>query len=63
VGCGLTVPTVRRELEKVVQKFPGGKLIRVNPENPGLAKELVPRGVSIPLPGAMAIEKLSKQAP
>lgn len=61
VGCGLTVPTVRRELEKVVQKFPGGKLIRVNPENPGLAKELVPRGVSIPLPGAMAIEKLSKQ--
>jgi len=61
VGCGLTVPTVRRELEKVVQKFPGGKLIRVNPENPGLAKELVPKGVSIPLPGATAIEKLCKQ--
>eukprot|EP00913_Durusdinium_trenchii_P019242 g18084.t1 len=61
VGCGLTVPTVRRELEKVVQRFPGGRLIRVNPENPGLAKELVSKGVSVPLPGATAIEKLSKQ--
>ena len=39
------MPTVRRELEKVVQRFPGGRLIRVNPENPGLAKELVPKGV------------------
>lgn len=61
VGCGLTVPTVRRELEKVVQRFPGGRLIRVNPENPGLAKEIVSKGVSVPLPGATAIEKLSKQ--
>ncbi|CAJ1460076.1 unnamed protein product, partial [Effrenium voratum] len=46
VGCGLTVPTVRRELEKILQKFPGGRLIRVNPENPGLAKELVSRGAA-----------------
>ncbi|CAE7038396.1 unnamed protein product [Symbiodinium sp. KB8] len=61
VGCGLTVPTVRRELEKVVQRFPGGRLIRVNPENPGLAKELVEKGVSLPLPAAAAIEKLSQQ--
>ncbi|CAE7282589.1 unnamed protein product [Symbiodinium natans] len=61
VGCGLTVPTVRRELEKVVQRFPGGRLIRVNPENPGLAKELVEKGVSVPLPASAAIEKLSQQ--
>eukprot|EP00439_Symbiodinium_sp_Y106_P020085 s3114_g2.t1 len=61
VGCGLTVPTVRRELEKVVQRFPGGRLVRVNPENPGLAKELVEKGVSLPLPAAAAIEKLSQQ--
>ncbi|CAJ1421881.1 unnamed protein product, partial [Effrenium voratum] len=61
VGCGLTVPTVRRELEKILQKFPGGRLIRVNPENPGLAKELVSRGVSVPLPGGAAIEKLNQQ--
>eukprot|EP00931_Biecheleriopsis_adriatica_P037599 TRINITY_DN21556_c0_g1_i1.p1 TRINITY_DN21556_c0_g1~~TRINITY_DN21556_c0_g1_i1.p1 ORF type:complete len:815 (+),score=142.97 TRINITY_DN21556_c0_g1_i1:166-2610(+) len=61
IGCGLTVPTVRKELEKVVQKFPEARLIRINPENPGLASELVSRGVSLPLPAGAAIEQLSKQ--
>lgn len=61
VGCGLTVPTVRNELEAVVKKFPQARLIRVNPENPGLSNELADRGVSLPLRAGFAIEELGKQ--
>ncbi|CAE8584514.1 unnamed protein product, partial [Polarella glacialis] len=61
VGCGLTVPTVRKEMEKVLQIFPQARLVRVNPENPGLAPELVNRGVSLPLPAQMTISQLSQQ--
>jgi len=61
VGCGLTVPTVRKELEKVMLRFPGARLVRVNPENPGISPEMVDRGVSLPLPAAEAIEQLTLQ--
>lgn len=62
VGCGLTVPTVRKEMEKTVREFPGARLVRINPENPGLAPELSAnrKGVSLPLPASMAIEELGK---
>jgi len=60
VGSGLTVPTVRNELEAVVKKFPQARLIRVNPENPGLSTELADRGVSLPLRAGFAIEELNQ---
>lgn len=62
VGCGLTVPTVRKELEAVVQRFPQARLIRVNPENPGLSQELARKGVSLPLRAGLAIEELQRRA-
>lgn len=61
IGCGLTVPTVRKELESVVRRFPGARLIRVNPENPGLAPELADRGASLPVAAGLAIQELSRQ--
>lgn len=61
VGCGLTVPTVRKELEAVVRKFPGARLVRVNPENPGLSQEIADRGVSLPLKAGAAIQEIGKQ--
>mmetsp|Transcript_57621 Transcript_57621/g.166827 ORF Transcript_57621/g.166827 Transcript_57621/m.166827 type:complete len:1106 (-) Transcript_57621:140-3457(-) len=61
VGCGVTVPTVRKELETVMRKFPQSRLIRVNPENPGLAQDLVERGVSLPVAAGAAIEELGRQ--
>jgi len=61
IGCGLTVPTVRNELETVVRKFPGARIIRVNPENPGLDTGLVNKGVSLPLRAGVAIDELGKQ--
>lgn len=61
LGCGLTVPTVRNELESVVKKFPEARIVRINPENPGLSTELASKGVSLPLKAGFAIEELSKQ--
>lgn len=61
LGCGLTVPTVRKELEGVMRRFPSARYIRVNPENPGLSKELCERGVSLPLCAGDAIQELHKQ--
>mmetsp|Transcript_127089 Transcript_127089/g.244948 ORF Transcript_127089/g.244948 Transcript_127089/m.244948 type:complete len:1218 (+) Transcript_127089:123-3776(+) len=58
LGCGLTVPTVRKELESVVRRFKGGRLIRVNPENPGLAQELKDKGVSLPLAAGASLRML-----
>lgn len=58
LGCGLTVPTVRKELESVCRRFPGARLIRVNPEHPGLAKELQNIAVSLPLPASIALKAL-----
>lgn len=61
VGCGLTVPTVRKEIESVMRRFPGARLIRLNPENPGMAPEFADRGASLPLSASSAIDELSKQ--
>lgn len=58
VGCGLTVPTVRKELEGIMSKFPQARLIRVNPENPGVPKELAKRAASLPLGAGTALEQL-----
>jgi len=58
LGCGLTVPTVRKELERVVRLFPNAHYVRVNPENPGLAKDLQDRGVSLPLGASEALNQL-----
>mmetsp|Transcript_1069 Transcript_1069/g.4420 ORF Transcript_1069/g.4420 Transcript_1069/m.4420 type:complete len:1047 (+) Transcript_1069:230-3370(+) len=62
VGCGLTVPTVRRELEGILSKFPQARLIRINLENPGLSATLVTRGASLPMRAAPAIEELCQLA-
>jgi len=61
LGCGLTVPTVRRELESAVQRFPGARLIRVNPEQPGMSKELAAKGASLPMPAGTAIRQLEEE--
>jgi len=60
LGCGLTVPTVRRELEDVVKRFPAARLIRVNLEQPGMAKELSHKGVSLPMAAGAAIRRLDE---
>jgi len=59
IGCGLTVPTVRKELEDLMRRFPAAKLIRVNPENPALAEALANRGTSLPLAAGVAIRGLT----
>lgn len=61
LGCGLTVPTVRKELENVLQRFPSARLIRINPENPGLMPETADKGVSVPLAAGVAIDDISKR--
>lgn len=61
LGCGLTVPTVRKELESVVRRFKGARIIRVNPENPGLAHEFKDVGVSLPLAAGVALRRLDPQ--
>lgn len=61
LGCGLTVPTVRKELEGVLRRFPSARYIRVNPEHPGLAKELLARAVSLPLGAGKAISRLQAE--
>mmetsp|Transcript_112716 Transcript_112716/g.291267 ORF Transcript_112716/g.291267 Transcript_112716/m.291267 type:complete len:1123 (+) Transcript_112716:151-3519(+) len=62
LGCGLTVPTVRKELETVIRKFPKASLVRVNLENPGVSHELARRGASLPLRAAPAIKELRQRA-
>lgn len=59
IGCGLTVPTVRKELEDLMRRFPGARLIRINPESPGLAAALAKRGTSLPLAASIAIHSLT----
>lgn len=49
IGCGLTVPTVRREMESVLRKFPGARIIRVNPESTHIPAEFGHRGVGLPM--------------
>jgi len=61
LGCGLTVPTVRKELEAALRRFPAGRLVRVNPENPGLAPDLEARGVSIPLKAGDALQEIDRR--
>lgn len=61
LGCGLTVPTVRRELESVMRRFPGARLIRVNPEQPGVAKEFGGTAVSLPLAASTALSQIQPQ--
>jgi len=61
LGCGLTVPTVRNELERVMRRFPAARLIRVNPEQAGMHQEFAGRGVSLPLPAGSALHALQER--
>lgn len=63
IGCGVTVRTVRKELEKVFGEYPGAKLIRINPEDCGVPRAFGDRAVSLPMEGLEALEKLDALLP
>mmetsp|Transcript_124987 Transcript_124987/g.365059 ORF Transcript_124987/g.365059 Transcript_124987/m.365059 type:complete len:683 (+) Transcript_124987:125-2173(+) len=58
LGCGVTVPTVRAELQRVMEDLPCARLIRVNPENPGFSRTLKGRAVSLPLGAIEALTRI-----
>lgn len=62
IGCGLAVRTVRKELYEVMSRFPGARLIRVNPDQPWLEPEVQDRAVSIPLGARCALQSISQRA-
>eukprot|EP00933_Yihiella_yeosuensis_P065119 TRINITY_DN68771_c0_g1_i1.p1 TRINITY_DN68771_c0_g1~~TRINITY_DN68771_c0_g1_i1.p1 ORF type:complete len:373 (+),score=63.96 TRINITY_DN68771_c0_g1_i1:55-1173(+) len=49
IGCGTTVPTVRRELERLCS-LEGARLIRVNPENSSVPQALADNGQAVTIP-------------
>lgn len=58
IGSGITVPTVRKELESAVKRHPSARLIRINPENPGVDRQWEDRAVSLPIGAAEALRRL-----
>lgn len=61
LGSGLTVQTVRHELEMVLERFPCAQLIRVNPEHPGIEARFADRGTSLPLSALEALARLKRE--
>jgi len=59
IGCGVTVPTVRNEIRRVMTSR-NVRLIRINPENPGVPKEIAEASVSLPLGAAQALSRLNE---
>jgi NAD-dependent SIR2 family protein deacetylase len=61
IGCGTTVPTVRKELTDVLKRFPGARLIRLNPENYSIERDLQDIAVPLPLLGMATLKRLSTE--
>ncbi|CAE8608551.1 unnamed protein product [Polarella glacialis] len=61
IGCGVSVPTVRDELESVLTRFPGAVLIRVNPHNSEVSTDFWGRSVSLAMSASQALDLLQRQ--
>ncbi len=60
IGAGTAIPTVRLEGESLAAKFPKATLIRINPREPQIDKNL---GYALAMGGLKGIEAITKKRP
>ena len=60
IGAGTAVPTIRWTSEMLIQEFPQGKLIRINPNEPAVPDSIMHACISLPLKGLETLRKIDE---
>lgn len=58
MGCGPVAATVKNHIQVLLTRFPGARVVRINPECPELDGEELGRGVGLKLPVLEALQRV-----